>query len=92
LVRSSLSLALLRRTLRLASSLRIRVPWGVRLAILLAVPGVLLWWFGTHGSLTDITSPGAALIIGVMIFGWVSGASRGLRRRVIARAGGAARS
>ena len=71
---------------------RIPVPWGVRLAIVLAVPAALVWWLATSGSLTDITSMGAALIVGVMLFGWVSGASWGFRRRLIARAGGDAGS
>jgi hypothetical protein len=71
---------------------RIRMPRGIRLAIVLAVPAAFFWWVATNGDLTDITSPGAALIVGVMLFGWVAGASRTFRRRVIARAGGEAGS
>jgi hypothetical protein len=70
----------------------IRMPHGIRLAILLAVPAAFIWWVATNGDLTDITSPGAALIVGVMLFGWVTGATRTFRRRVIARAGGEAGS
>lgn len=73
---------------------RIRMPWSVRLTVLLAAPAALVWWLATSGSgsLNDITSPGAALIVGVMLFGWVSGATRPFRRRLIARAGGEAGS
>jgi hypothetical protein len=67
---------------------RIRMPWGVRLTVVLAVPAALAWWLATGGNLTDITNPGAALIAFVMIFGWFSGASSLFRRRLIARAGG----
>src|SRR5262249_39661039 len=37
--------------------------------------------------LSDITSPSAGLILGVMIFAWLSGATSAFRRRLIARAG-----
>jgi hypothetical protein len=73
---------------------RIRMPWSVRLTVFLAVPAALVWWLATsgRGSLTEITSPGAALIVEVMLFGWVAGATRAFRRRLIARAGGEAGS
>jgi len=72
--------------------LRIRMPWSIRLAVVLAVPAAVVSWLTTSGDLADITSPGAALILGVMIFGWLSGATWVFRRRLIARAGGDARS
>jgi len=73
---------------------RIRMPLSVRLIVFLAPPAALVWWLATsgRGSLTDITNPGAALIVGVMLLGWVSGATRPFRRRLIARAGGEAGS
>ena len=73
---------------------RIRMPWSVRLIVFLAPPAALVWWLGTsgRGSLSDIASPGAGLIVGVMLLGWISGATRPFRRRLIARAGGEAGS
>jgi hypothetical protein len=73
---------------------RVRMPLSVRLIVFLAPPAALAWWLANsgRGSLTDITNPGAALIVGVMLFGWVSGATRPFRRRLIARAGGEAGS
>ena len=70
----------------------IRMPWGVRLAVVVAVPAAVVWWLATSGGLADITSPGAVLILGVMIFAWLSGATSAFRRRLIARAGGDVRS
>jgi hypothetical protein len=71
---------------------RIPMPRAVRFTVVLAVPVALVGWLASRGDLTDITDPGAALIVFVMIFGWVSGASSVFRRGLIARTGGNARS
>jgi hypothetical protein len=70
----------------------IRMPLALRLAVVLAVPAALVWWLGTSRDFEDITSPSAALIPTLMIFGWVLGASSVLRRRLIARVSGDWRS
>jgi hypothetical protein len=67
---------------------RIRMPLGLRLAVVVALPAAFVWWLGTSFAFEDITAPGAALIPTLVIFGWVLGASSVLRRRLIARAGG----
>jgi hypothetical protein len=66
----------------------VRISLGLRLAVVLAVPASLVWWLGTSFDFEDITSPGAALIPTLAIFGWVLGASSVLRRRMIARVSG----
>jgi hypothetical protein len=66
---------------------RIRMPWRLRLIVLLAVPLALVGWLAARGDLTAITDPGAALIVLVMTLGWFLGASSIFRRRLIARAG-----
>jgi hypothetical protein len=71
---------------------RVRMPFVLRLAVVLAVPAALLWWLGTSPDFKDITSPGAALIPTLMIFGWLFGASAVFRRRLIARVSGDSRS
>ena len=81
-----------------APYLAARVLWrfpmsgAVRFTVVLAVPVALVGWLASRGDLTDITDPGAALIVFVMTFGWFSGASSVFRRRLIARTGGNARS
>jgi hypothetical protein len=67
---------------------RIRMPLGVQLTVLLALPLGLVGWLASRGDLTAITDPGAWLIVLVMLFGWFSGASPDFRRRLVARAGG----
>ena len=71
---------------------RVPMPWAVRFAVVMSVPVALVGWLASRGDLTEITDPGAALIVFVMIFGWFSGASSVFRRRLIARTGGSARS
>jgi hypothetical protein len=70
---------------------RIGMPLGLRLAVVLAVPAVLVWWLGTSPESHDITVPGAALIPTPVMCGWVFGASSVLRRRLIVRASGGPR-
>jgi hypothetical protein len=67
---------------------RIRMSWGVKLTVVFFVPAALVWWLATSGDLADITNPGAAVILGVMIFGWLFGVSSVYRRRLIARTSG----
>jgi hypothetical protein len=71
---------------------RVRMPLTLRLAVALAIPVALLWWLGTSPDFNDITSPGAALIPTLMIFGWLSGASSVFRQRLVARISGDSRS
>jgi hypothetical protein len=71
---------------------RIQMSLGQRLAVVLAVPAALLWWLGTSPDFEDITSPGAALIPTLVIFGWLLGATSDVRRRLIARVSGESRS
>src|SRR5437588_10976280 len=54
---------------------RIPLPRAVWFTVVLAVPVALVGWLAPRGDLTDITNPGAALIVFVMIFGWFAGAS-----------------
>jgi hypothetical protein len=71
---------------------RIPMPRAARFTVVLAVPVALVGWLASRRDLTDITDPGAALTVFVMIFGWFSGATSVFRRRLIARTGGNARS
>ena len=71
---------------------RVPMPLALRLAAVLALPAALLWWLGTSPDFKDITSPGAALIPTLMIFGWLFGASSVVRRRLMARVSGGSRS
>ena len=71
---------------------RIPMPPAVRFTVVLTVPVTYVGWLASRGDLTDITDPGAVLIVFVMIFGWFSGASSVFRRRLVARTGGVARS
>lgn len=71
---------------------RIPLPRAVRLTVVLAAPVALVGWLASREDLTDITDPGAALVVFVMIFGWFSGASSFFCRGQVARTGGSGRS
>lgn len=70
---------------------RIPMPSAVRVAILLAVPAILVWWLATASDFADITSPGAALLPLSVIAGWLLGTSNALAGRVGRRLGSASR-
>ncbi len=65
----------------------VSMPTPVRLAIVLAVPGLLLWWLATSPDFHDVTSPGAALLPLGVIAGWLCGAGARCRQRLIDRFG-----
>ena len=52
------------------------MPWAVRFTVVMSVPVALVGWFASRGDLTEITDPGAALIVFVMIFGWFRAQAR----------------
>jgi hypothetical protein len=70
---------------------RVRMPLTVRVAVVLAVAAVLVWWLATSPDFRDITSPGAALIPVLLVVGWLLGTSSALRRKLIVAAGGYSR-
>jgi hypothetical protein len=59
------------------------MPTAVRVAFLLAVPGLFIWWLGTNPDFHDITSPGAVLFLVAVIAGWLCGAGARCRRRLL---------
>ena len=52
------------------------MPWAVRFTVVMSVPVALVGWLASRGDLTEITDPGAALIVFVMIFGWFRAQAR----------------
>lgn len=62
---------------------RIRMPWAARVVVVLAVPGVLVWWLASSPDFEDITSPGAALFPLAIIAAWLLGTGTGFHRRVL---------
>ena len=60
----------------------IPIPFAARIAVALAVPGVLMWWLETSPDFHDITSPGAFVFPAALIAGWVFGTLAPLRQRV----------
>jgi hypothetical protein len=65
---------------------RVRMPLTIRIAVVLAVAAVLVWWLATTPGFADITSPSAALFPLSVIVGWLLGTSTALRRTLAAAA------
>ena len=64
----------------------IPMPAAAKIAIALAVPGVLMRWLATSPDFQDITNLGAAFLPAALIGSWVFGTLAHLRQRVGDRA------
>jgi hypothetical protein len=62
------------------------MPAAARVAVALAVPGVLVWWLATSPDVQDITNIGAAFLPAALIGSWAFGTLATLRQRLGDRA------